>query len=51
MGDVGEGGDEYRGNGTGVKDALQVNHAVGIFIWEQELGGDGGHDKSTSEIP
>ena len=39
------GGDKDRGNGTGTWDALQGNNSVGVVIWEQELGCDGGHDK------
>ena len=51
MGGDGEGGDEDRGYGTGTGVALQVNCAVGVVIWERDLGGDGGHDKSTRGIP
>ena len=36
---------------TEVRDALQGNFVVGIFIWEQEWGGDGRHAKSTRGIP
>ena len=50
MGGDGEGGDEDRGYGTGTGVALQVNCAVGVVIWERDLGGDGGHDKSTRGI-
>ena len=51
MGDGGEGDDKEKGNGAGTGDDLQGSRAVGVIIWEQELGGDGGHDKITIRIP
>ena len=50
MGGGGKCGDEDRGNGTGAGGFLQINRAVGVFIWEQELCGDSYHDKSTRVI-
>ena len=41
MVDGGEGGDEDGGNGAGAGYAVQGSCAVGIVIWERELGGDG----------
>ena len=50
VGDGGEGGDKYRRNGAGMGDCLQENCAIHVVIWEQELGGDGGHAKITRVI-
>ena len=51
MGDSGGGGDEDRGNGAGIGDALKENCAVSVVIWGQELGADSGHTKITIGIP
>ena len=45
MGGGGGGGDEDKGNGRGTGGVLQVNHAVGVIIWDQELSVDGVHTK------
>ena len=50
VGDGGEGGDEDGRNGVDVGDALQGSISDGAAIWEQYLGGDGGHVKSTRGI-
>ena len=47
MGDSGEGGDEDVDNGAGAGDAIKDSRVVGVIIWDQELGGDGGNYKST----
>ena len=51
MGGGREGGDEDWVNSAGVGDYLQLNYAVSVVIWEQELAGDGFHAKSTRGIP
>ena len=50
MGDGWEVGDEDRGNINVAGDKLQENHAVSVFVWERELGGDGGNAKITRGI-
>ena len=50
MGDSGEGGDEDVDNGAGAGDAIKDSRVVGVIIWDQELGGDGGNYKSTGGI-
>ena len=47
----GEGGDEYRDNGTGAGYDIQVSLTVGAVICEEELGGDIGHAKITRGVP
>ena len=51
VGNCGEGGDEDGGNGAVTGYAVQGSSLVGVVIWERELGGDGGHDKTTTWIP
>ena len=51
VGNGGEGRNEDRGNGTGVRYCVQGSHAVSVVIWELELGGDRDHAKSTRGIP
>ena len=51
VGDGGESGEKYGGNGTGAGDVLQGNCEVDVFLWEWELGGDEGHSKSTIVVP
>ena len=50
MRDCGEGGDNDRGNSACTGYYVQGNCAVGAIIEEWELGGDGGHAKSTRGI-
>ena len=45
-----EGDDKYRINGAGAEYSVQGIRAVGVVIWEQKLGGDGGYAKSTRGI-
>ena len=51
VGDVGEGGDKDGGNGEVTGRDVQSSHEVGVIIWQQDLGGDGGHTKNTISIP
>ena len=51
MGNGGEVGDEVRGKGADAGYSVQGSRTVSVVIWEQELGGDGGHAKSTRGIP
>ena len=51
MGNVREAGDEDGVNGAGAGYDVQYSHAVGVIIWERDLGGDGGHNESTRGIP
>ena len=51
MGNGGGGGDEDWGNGAGMGYAVQGSHSVGVVIWEQYLGDDRGHVRSTRGIP
>ena len=51
MGNGGGGGDEDWGNGAGMGYAVQGSNSVGVVIWEQYLGDDRGHVKSTRGIP
>ena len=45
VGDCGESGDDDRGNSTGAGCVLQDNFAVGVVIWEIDLGDDMEHAK------
>ena len=51
MGDGGGFGEKYWGNVAGAGYSVRVSHTVGAVIWDQELGGDGGHAKITRGIP
>ena len=51
MGWVGGGGEKYRGGGMIAGYSVQVNIAVIVVIWDQELGDYGYHVKSTRGIP
>ena len=43
MGDGGGGGEKYRSNVAGVGGDLQVSRSYVSDIWDQDMGGDGGH--------
>ena len=50
MVDGGEGVDKDGGNGVGAVYAVQVSHVGSFVIWERELSGDRGYDKSTRGV-
>ena len=43
VGGVGEVGDEYMSDSVGAGGALQASRSEGAAIWDQYMGGDGGH--------
>ena len=51
VGGGGEGGDKNGSKGAGAGDDLLGSRSYCAAVWEQELGGDRGHVKSTVEIP
>ena len=51
MGDGKEGGDKDRSNFVVAGCAVQGSSSVGVIIWEQDLGGNRVHAKSTIYVP
>ena len=51
VGDGGKVGDKDRIDSVGAGGALQASRSEGAAIWDQYMGGDGGHIKITIGIP
>ena len=50
VGDGGKGGEEDGVNGAVAGYSVHGSCEVSVIIWEQELGGDGGHAKINTGI-
>ena len=51
VGNGGEDGVKYGGNGVGAGYDVQVSHTVGVVICERQLGGDRVHAQSYGALP